>query len=294
MRHDRQIGDGVCVGNCADCLKRIDLGDAHISRTVRKSLEDNGFARFDMNDAPKHYGASLNAIRKVAAEMPMDRTDGGVGRARLYGRGHMMPWMPQGEDLYYEPGRVYAFNDEYGLEYSQPTSVNSVAAGKRRIFKPFSRDLYNNQLILDLTRMLWLSLPFDHDTKQSLMTIGMHLIKLSPSGEIPAVASPNLVHRDGEIFTAGILIDRINADGGFNSITHTRWHDHPYDDVPENDVYNEFTMENPLQGYIVQDDRVAHYVSPVASVDPDAHAERTILLIDFTPSRPDINLDGIE
>lgn len=294
MKHIENFGDGVCVGNCADCHKRIDLGDAHISRAVRTSLEKDGFARFDMNDSPHNYIGSLNAIRSAAAEMPMDHTDGGAGRARLYGRGHLMPWMPPGDDLMYEPGRVYTFNDEFGLEYSQPASVNSVAAGKRRIFKPFNEELYSNRLVHDLTRMLWLALPFDHDTKQSLMTIGMHLVKLSPSGKIPAVASPDLVHRDGEIFTAAILIDRINADGGFNGITHPRWHDHPYSDVPSSDVYDQFTLDTALQGYIVQDDRVAHYVSPVDSIDPHAHSERTILLIDFTPARPAINLDGIE
>jgi len=124
--------------------------------------------------------------------------------------------------------------------------------------------------------------------------IGMHLIKLSPSATMPAVASPDLVHRDGEIFTAGILIDRINASGGFNGITHTRWHDHRFGDVVDEDIYDQFTLEKPLEGYIVQDDKVAHYVSPVSCVDPNEHAERTILLIDFTPSRPAINLDGID
>jgi hypothetical protein len=247
-----------------------------------------------MHEGAGHYDEPLNAIRAAAANMPLDRTDGGVGRARLYGRGILLPWMPVGAELFFEPGRVYAFNDAFGLEYSQPASVNSVAAGKRRVFKPFSEELYSNELIQDLIRMLWLAVPFDHDTKNGAMVVGMHLVKLSPSASAPAVASPDLVHRDGENFTAGILIDRINADGGFNAVTHTRWHDHRFDEVPERDVYDRFTLAAALEGYIVQDDRVAHYVSPVASVDPEIHAERTILLIDFTPARPAINLTGIE
>lgn len=293
MTQHVNIGDGVCVGNCTDCPKKKDLGNARLSRALRNGLDKQGFARFDFNEAVKEYENALQSIRNAAAKMPMDRTDGGVGRARLYGRAHMLPWMPEGSDIHFEPGHMHAFNDVYGLEYSQPASVNSVAAGKRRVFKPFGHDLYNNDLIIDLIRMLWLAVPFDHDTKQSAMVIGMHLIKLSPSATAPAVASPDLVHRDGEIFTAGILIDRINASGGFNGITHTRWHDHRFGDVTRDDVYDQFTLENPLEGYIVQDDKVAHYVSPVSCVNPNEPAERTILLVDFTPSRPAINLDGI-
>ena len=287
------IKDDVCAGHCADCSKHKNFKNADTARTIRGGLEEQGYARFSLQDECEHYSLPLDAIRSAAAAMPLDRTDGGVGRARLYGRGLLLPWLPVGNELHFEPGRVYEFNDTFGIEYSQPASVNSVAAGKRRVFKAFDARLYDNPLMVDLVRLLWLAMPFDHDTKNSAMFVGMHLIKLSPSGEIPAVASPDLVHRDGESFTAGILIDRINVDGGFNAVTHTRWHDRRFDEVPTPDIFEKFTLEAPLEGYVVQDDRVAHYVSPVASIDSDRHAERTILLIDFTPARPAINLSGI-
>ncbi|PIL19039.1 hypothetical protein P775_16895 [Puniceibacterium antarcticum] len=225
--------------------------------------------------------------------MPIDRTDGGAGRARLYGRFHLHPWAEIGSDLHPEPARHHEFNGQFGLEYTQPAAVNSVAGGKRRVFKTFDEQLYDNILLRDLIRNLFRSVPFDPDVKAGIFVVGVHLIKLSPTGACNAVASPDLVHRDGEPFTAGILIERINAKGGFNAITHTRWHDHRFDDVANKDVYDIFTLETPLEGYIVADSRVAHYVSPVASADPHLHSERTILLVDFTPSRPMIDMSGI-
>lgn len=263
-------------------------------RAVRDGLSSVGFARFSLEEHLEHYACALATLQEAAAEMPLDLTDGGAGRARLYGRFQLLPWKARGIDLHPEPGRINAFNGQFGLEYTQPATVNSAAAGKRRVFKTFGDDLYSNPLLLDVIRDLFEMVPFDPDTKAGAFVVGVHLVKLSPMGLCEAVASPPVVHRDGEPYTAAVLINRVNAKGGFNAVTQPRWHDHRMDEVENDDVLDIFTLESPLQGYIVDDLKVAHYVSPVASIDPLHPAERTILLVDFTPSRPRIVLDGIE
>ncbi len=267
--------------------------DRLIAQDVAAGLAGQGFARFSLGGQMKKYAGSLVELQATASNMPLDLTDGGFGRARLYGRYYMMPWMPLGENLVAEPGRVNAFNGTFGLEYTQPASVNSAAAGKRRVFKTFDDRLYKNRLLVDLVNSLFDAAPFDPDTKAGAFVVGVHLVKLAPMGDKEAVASPPLVHRDGEPYTAAVLINRVNAKGGFNAITRPEWHDRRMDEVTNGDVLDLFTLETPLEGYIVDDLKVAHYVSPVGSVDRGRPAERTVLLIDYTPARPQIVLDGI-
>lgn len=260
---------------------------------VETNLVERGFSHLTLDSHQEYYVAALQELREAASKMPMDFTDGVAGRARLYGRFHLHPWNPPGSDLVPEPGHLHTFNGEFGLEFTRPASVNSVAAGKRKVFKAFDDHLYNNELILDVIRGLFVRLPFDPDKKAGSFVVNVHLIKLAPQGTIEAVASPPLVHRDGEPFTAAILIDRANVKGGFNAITHRRWHDHSFQEVPREDVLDLFTLENPLEGYLVADNKVAHYVSPVGCVDPEFPAYRTILLVDFTPSQASLDLEDM-
>lgn len=295
---------GACPGaskctkldRCADksCSSELeDRYDRLISRAVAVGLAERGFARFSLVGQAEKYQSALAELQTTASDMPLDLTDGGYGRARLYGRFYMMPWMSLGTNLVAEPGRLNAFNGAFGLEYTQPASVNSAAAGKRRVFKTFDDRLYANSLLIDLVNGLFDAAPFDSDTKAGAFVVGVHLVKLAPMGDKEAVASPPVVHRDGEPYTAAVLINRVNAKGGFNAITRPEWHDRRMDEVVNGDVLDLFTLETPLEGYIVDDLEVAHYVSPVGSIDPSRPAERTVLLIDFTPARPQIVIDGI-
>ena len=266
------------------------------SDRVRQDLIDRGFARFErefLNTSPGDRLALLH-IRQIAQAMPLDRDAKGHGRARLYGRATKLAHDGERYTLHYHRGRHYEHFDRTGLEYTQPACVNSEAAGERRLFGAFPEELYLNHLVERWVRQLFDLLPIGNDERREEWRVGLHLLRLEPDAEHPATASPNRVRRDGEPFTAAVLIDRIGVEGGINAITHVRWHDHARENVPSSDLFSEFTLENPFEGYIVADERVAHYVGPVCRQNAGMDGNRTVLLIDFTRLGPILNLAGIE
>lgn len=56
----------------------------------------------------------------------------------------------------------------------------------------------------------------------------------------------------------------------------------PATSLAPSQVIDRFVLLNPLQGWVVDDRRVSHYVSPVEVVTGAIEGHRTVLLIDFT------------
>lgn len=237
------------------------------------------------------FAEDFARLRRAAAALPIDHTDKTAGRARQYGRMVHLPWL--GADIAVPP-RVYTHSGEFGLEYTQPASVNSDSGGQRRIFPALAPALYRNRALTELISLFRSILPLDADARAEAMSVGIHLLKLEAAAGYSAKASPNLVHRDGEPYTVAVLLDRAGAEGGENVITQTRWHDHAVEDVPSSDILARFTLERSLEAYVVKDDRVAHYVAPVTCAATSPSGVRTILLLDYTPLRPVIVMTGME
>lgn len=259
----------------------------------RGRLERDGFVKIEAGQIQTNavFDEDFARLRRAASVLPIDHTDEAAGRSRLYGRTLYVPWC--GADIPVPPRR-YAHSGEFGLEYTQPASVNSDSGGVRRIFSPLPPSIYKNRALLAMIDGFRTLLPFESDVLAESMQTGIHLIKLEATAGHPAKATPNLVHRDGEPFTVAVLLDRVAADGGENVVTAPRWHDHPVEAVPEEDILARFTLAAPLESYVVQDDRVAHYVAPVTCEPTVARGFRTVLLLDYTPLRPAIVLTGMQ
>jgi len=271
-------------------MKRADLT---ITKDGRRSLQKQGFVRFRADQLITNpvFDAEFLKLRRAAASLPIDHTDQAAGRSRQYGRLVHLPWT--GEE-YPVPPRRYEHSGEFGLEYTQPASVNSEGGGVRRIFASLPPALYRNLALRSFISTFRAMLPLPSDIRAEASQIGVHLIKLEAAAGQFAKATPNLVHRDGEPFTAAVLLDRLGASGGENVITRPKWHDHPIEDVSPEDILARFTLEQPGDSYIVQDDAVAHYVGPVGCEPAVGRGIRTVLLLDYTPLRPAIVMTGME
>lgn len=218
--------------------------------------------------------------------MPLDRYGKGSGRSRLYGKAIYHPDIDGPQKFIFQRGRRYSFNGEEGIEFWQPQELNPDHGGVRRILPPFSESLYKNEALLRLMEFYFECATFDSDTRREAMQIGLHLITLMAGEDGLAVSSPDCIHRDGEPYTCAILVDRENVEGGENLVTDPEYEQAQPGDVPPAGVKASFTLTKPLDGYIVADDRVAHYVAPVRRADSSRPGYRSILLIDFTPLRP--------
>jgi hypothetical protein len=125
------------------------------------------------------------------------------------------------------------------------------------------------------------------DTSRPVI-VGVHIIQLLARAGTPAVSSPDALHRDGEPWTWAFLLKRHHVTGGENIIAVPEAANQHPSKVAEANILDRFRLKKPYEGWVVDDRKVSHYVSPVAVTSGQDTGWRTILLIDFTPATPDV------
>ena len=81
-----------------------------------------------------------------------------------------------------------------------------------------------------------------------------------------------------------MLIARDDIAGGENIIAGPDLCGKRSGKIPNRDIRARFTLEKPLQGWVVDDLKVSHYVSPVTAMSGAAVGRRRTPSVDFTPA----------
>lgn len=253
---------------------------------VADRLARDGYVLLSRSDygAPELTERAIAGLAAATEALPPDPYCSGNFRFRRYARLFIQAWngtittAPTASD---DNGRAVQL-------YQQPASLNVEEDGVGRWFPAIDGETLESDWLQHIIRFDFAQLAFTAAERSAPIQIGVHLVESRPSRNEPAVASPNLVHRDGEYYTCAHLIERAGVVGGENHIVDPGWANSPIGDVPQQAIRAAFTLWHPLEGYIVRDDRVAHHVDPVL-LDADAErGARKMLLIDFTPMRPDM------
>jgi len=253
-------------------------------------LKSNGFHRFHFSDIILNTNENrhLNEINQYAYELPADDYDAHGTRKRAYGRYIYLPWRESQDCLYATPGRFHETKGAHVITFQQPKTLNHEENGNYRLFTPLPDHVYENPFLKQIVANMFWSLPFDFTLMEFPFQVGIHIVKLEATPNTMARASPDCVHRDGEPYTFAILLNSENALGGENYITDPDWQNNDIDNIPYSAIRDRFKLENPGDGYVVSDRDVAHYVSPVFSRNGISPGIRTVLLIDYTPMRPQL------
>jgi len=258
--------------------------------TAGADLVRQGFARVPREalgpaDFVSHAAAMLEA---ATADLPPDPYCAERFRFRRYARLFMLPWTGL---LLTAPPRIDESGEALQM-YQHPATLNVDEAGVGRWFPALDAETLAADWLDRIIRFDFDQTAFTEEERASPIQVGVHLVDHRPRVGQPAAASPNCVHRDGEHYTCAHLIHRSGVTGGENHITDPEWAGRAISDVPAGAIRAGFTLERPLDGYIVRDDRVAHHVDAV-ELAPNADAgRRTMLLIDFTPMRPHMLMDA--
>ena len=270
-----------------DAYKPCPTAQAVDRLNIQHELATKGFARMDASqfcfDAAEEDGFA--EVIESASRLPTDPFGVGSRRARLYGRGTLLPCRDGGYTVSFLPGRVNE-RGENVLPFVQPVEFQPEFGGVRRELPTFHPSMLRNAALQKMIMMFFSWATFGADVRGEPIQVGLHLIRLEPGEAESAVATPNCIHRDGEPFTCAVLIARENASGGENFVTDMQYTDRQPSEVPAEGIRASFTLEKPGEAYMVVDDMVAHHVAPVRRLDPSKPGYRTILLIDFTPLRP--------
>jgi hypothetical protein len=123
--------------------------------------------------------------------------------------------------------------------------------------------------ILEFSRALFRRLA--PDVPQWKIEAHQFRIEAQPGSE--GLPTPEGMHRDGVDFVLVLLVNRTNIASGTTSIH-----------GPDGRELGRFTLTSPLDAALVDDARVAHGVTAVKAIDPEAPAHRDVLVVTFKSS----------
>jgi hypothetical protein len=255
---------------------------------VRANLAEHGFALFDSTlfaEDDCHLESARRAFIASCDDLPPDRYSKIPGRNRRYGRFLFDTRTASIERL---PPTWDRDSNELVTYYEQQGCFNPEHAGERRAFAALTGEQSSNAFLHSLILRCFSALPW---TLEGPVVVGAHLIEFRVKSGFTVASSPSNVHCDGEPFTWAMLIARDDIAGGENIIADPDSCGKDPGEIPNRDIRARFTLEKPLQGWVVDDLKVSHYVSPVTAMSGAAVGRRIMLLVDFTPAN--FNSNGV-
>jgi hypothetical protein len=151
----------------------------------------------------------------------------------------------------------------------QSVDYNPLHGGVERWFAPVLDDIVGSDTlttILTACRSLFGSLA--PGAKQ--WHIEIHQFRIEANATQVGRPTPEGLHRDGVDYVLVLLVNRRNIASGVTGI-------HNLDGRP----LGSFTLTDPLDAAFVDDQRVAHGVTPVEPIDRDQPAYRDVLVVTF-------------
>lgn len=249
------------------------------------SVANQGYARvtaeFQGELSRGDLGLARAAFLATVRDNPLDRYSAG-NRHRRFQVFYFHPWTDRLES---RPPVWDAERKEWVSTYIQAATINPEQGGKPRAFAPFSAMQRFNPFLGALIKKCYRGLPWE--ATDSLI-VGAHVIQLVARPGMPAASSPDYLHCDSEPYTWAFLLERCRVDGGENLIAVPKVANQHPSTVADSDILERFTLEQPFDGWVVNDKLVSHYVSPVSVAENETVGWRTILLIDFSRAIPDV------
>jgi len=151
----------------------------------------------------------------------------------------------------------------------QALDYNPLNGGVERWFEPIDAQLGNGQsmrTILAFCREL-----FDRMVAAPVAWhIEAHQFRIEAAAGEPGLPTPEGMHRDGVDYVLVLLVRRCNIDSGTTMIGTT-----------SAGFFSSFTLTEPFDAALVDDQRVYHGVTPVQALDPEAPAWRDVLVVSF-------------
>jgi hypothetical protein len=154
----------------------------------------------------------------------------------------------------------------------QSRDYNALNGGIARWFEPVRDDVAAHpalQSIVQASAELFTACT-PAETRPEAWHVELHQFRIEAQAGMAGKPTPEGMHRDGVDWVLVLLVARENVASGETSIhdMHKR-------------LLGSFTLSEPLEAALVDDDRVYHGVTPVEPIDPARAAYRDVLVVTF-------------
>ena len=165
----------------------------------------------------------------------------------------------------------------HGPHY-QGREYNQLFGGVERWFEPILPAVAGSasmQTILRWTDRLFLHVSSTDGQRLPHVSwhVEVHQFRIEARADAPGQPTPEGTHRDGVDFVLVLLVSRENITSGTTTVFDR-----------QGKALGSFTLTDPCDAALVDDNRVAHGVTPVAPLDPTAPAHRDVLVVTFRRS----------
>ena len=153
----------------------------------------------------------------------------------------------------------------------QSRDYNALNGGVARWFAPIKDEVAAHpamRAILATCHRLFDALT-PEPTRPPVWHVEVHQFRIE-TGREQGLATPEGMHRDGVDWVMVVLVKRENITSGETQM----------EDVQHRPV-GSFTLTEPLDAALVDDDRVFHGVTPLGRIDPERPAYRDVLVVTF-------------
>ncbi len=154
----------------------------------------------------------------------------------------------------------------------QSRDYNTLNGGIARWFLPLLPEIAGHPAllaILALSNQLFTAAT-PAELRPAAWHVELHQFRIETGPGIAGQPTPEGMHRDGVDWVLVLLVQRHNIASGITTI-----HDHA------GTILGSFTLTEPLDCALVDDDRVYHGVTPVHPIDPALPAFRDVLVATF-------------
>jgi hypothetical protein len=225
----------------------------------RNDLVQRGFTRQPVT-VDLEVARTLETLAHAAWSIPRDKYYEGGDRYRSLNR-------LRAEIV---EGGVNVWSTDEHTPYVQLEKYNTTLGGQPREYAPLPEAIARTAGVYKMIAYHLRYLPLSKVGTKYL--VNMHVIRFTATPGRPCDTSPPGLHKDGEKYIATHLLSRCGAQGGEVIITDNDKHE-----------IDRFTMRESGEGYVFDDDRIWHMLTPVAVLEGNQYAYRDTLAFDMLP-----------
>ncbi len=256
------------------------------SSQLNSDLSINGYTRFSISEQINENTSpeDIEQFLSVFTDMPLDPYDKTASRYRFYGRAVYFPW---DSSLHWIPPTKDAHGQSICHYFQGPYNPEHV--DELRHFSAIPEYIVHNPVVTEIVDYVTSLTYFNDFDRCRPCLVGIHFISQQVDQTHPeAVVSPNCMHQDGEMFDFVVLVGRENVGGGKNYIGDASHANESIASIPAAKLLESFTLEQPFEGFCVEDVRVSHGVTPVHLLEGAKSGYRRTMLLDVTPLTEDL------
>jgi hypothetical protein len=231
--------------------------------------------------------AELTDFLRHIERMPAEAYDDKITRRRFVTYAH-----------YYKPtdfveALLYFTEPEYDVDigaklfaYYLSEKYNPQPQGEVRKFAPVPDVARDHPLLHQLIEAGFHAVPLAPNFRKLPIEVEVQFIRYEPRRGTPAVGTPPTTHQDNDWAFCVFLLEWQDIDGPINAFVDLEHVRKPLRDVPEDKVLATLSLVRPLEGYCVEDTKIAHYVGPVRLLEGSEYGRRTIVILSYKPLVP--------